>query len=870
MIKRIPLFAVVLLVATLTACKVDRATRQFAHGKIPKGHVLLDTVTVTGKKGVTPYQASATCYFDLVHTKLNMSFDIPKSLAFGKAEVTVHPHFYPQNHLVLDAKGMDIHEVALLSSGKHIPLSYNYNDSLHLDITLDKTYTKEENLTVFIDYTSKPNEYHEDASSAITDRKGLYFIDPLDTDPSKPTELWSQGEVQCSSVWFPTLDQPNQRMTQEINLRVLNKYKTLSNGLLINSVDNGDGTRTDQWKQDKTAPPYLTMIAFADFPVVKDTWRGKEVSYYIEPEYEPYARDIFGRTPEMMEFYSNLLGVPYQWDKYSQFVARDYVSGAMENASATVLYEGLFQTHRELIDRDNENIIAHELFHHWFGDLVTCESWSNLPLNESFADYGEVLWEEHAHGPEAGAQKHMEDMRSYFREAESKQVDLVRFYYDDPDEMFDRHSYEKGGCVLHMLRHYLGDEAFFAGLKKYLTENSFQSAEVPQLRIAMEKVSGQDLNWFFNQWFYNSGHPLLDFKYSYANDTLTIDVTQSTSKEGIKMFRLPMKIDIYSASGIITKDIVIDKGKQQFRYALKEKPLLVNADADKITLAKISENKSTAEYIYQYNHGKLYRDRYESVEYLVKHQKEGEEVQNVLIEGLHDKNWHIRRMITNKISYSYKSPATLTENLREIAKSDPKSLVRADAISTLSKLKNKEDLSIFERGLKDSSYSVLGASISAISDIDSNSGLSLARQYKSEKTYALVNEIADVLAMHGTSSDQDFFEDKVKTGTDFVRYQMLYHYANFLSRMGKAEFDIALPTYRKVAIDKEDEIMSMTAQASLRRLKKNYELRRKAIDTELKDVAKGDLAALNRLEEKAKFYDDASRRIGNLLEEAGK
>jgi aminopeptidase N len=749
-------------------------------------------------------------------------------------------------------------------------LNYDYHDTLHLDIALDRPYTREENLTVFIDYTSRPNEYHEAGSSAITDRKGLYFIDPLDTDPNKPTELWSQGEVQCSSVWFPTIDQPNQRMTQEIFLRVPSKYKTLSNGLLINSVENNDGTRTDQWKQDKTAPPYLTMIAFADFPVVKDSWRGKDVSYYIEPEYAPYARDIFGRTPDMMEYFSNLLGVAYPWDKYSQFVARDYVSGAMENTSATILFEGMFETHKELIDRDNENIIAHELFHHWFGDLVTCESWSNLPLNESFANYSEVLWEEHAHGKEAAAQKNLEDMRAYFREAEGKQVDLVRFYYDDPDEMFDRHSYEKGGCILHMLRNYLGDEAFFAGLKKYLSDNAFHSAEVPQLRIALEEVSGQDLNWFFNQWFYGSGHPILDFKYSYNSDTLLIDVTQVSSKEGGKLFRLPMKIDIYTASGIISKEVVIDKNKQQFKYALKEKPLLVNADADKITLARIIENKSTAEYIYQYNHGKLYRDRLEAIEYLNKHQKEGDEVLSTLIEALRDKNWHIRRIIVNKISYSYKSPANLTEILRELAQSDPKSLVRADAISTLSKLNNKEDLRIYERGLNDSSYSVLGASISAINDLDSARGLSLARQYKAERTYSLVNEIADVLAMHGNSSDQDFFEDKIKTGTDFIRYQMLYHYANFLSRMGKQEFDKAIVTYRKVALDKEDQIMSMTAQASLRRLKKSYEQRRKAIDNELKDVGKGDLAALNRLEDKAKFYEDAVRRIGNLLEEAAK
>ena len=184
-------------------------------------------------------------------------------------------------------------------------------------------------------------------------------------------------------------------MTQEIKITVGSRYVTLSNGLLLSSKPNGDGTRTDYWKQTLPHAPYLAMMAIGEFAVVKDKWKGIDVDYYVEPAYEPHAKAIFGETPAMLDYYSDVLKLPYAWEKYSQVVVRDYVSGDMENTTATIHGEFLHRTDRELLDGDNERIIAHELFHHWFGDLVTCESWSNLPLNESFATYGEYMWLEH-------------------------------------------------------------------------------------------------------------------------------------------------------------------------------------------------------------------------------------------------------------------------------------------------------------------------------------------------------------------------------------------------------------------------------------------------------------------------------------------
>ncbi|WP_262920674.1 M1 family metallopeptidase [Hymenobacter sp. 5516J-16] len=329
-----------------------------------------------------PVQPAATILHDLVDTKLDVRFDWAKQWLLGTATLTLHPHFYPQNQLVLDAKGFDVKSVELLNGVKKgRDLKYSY-DKKKLTITLDRQYPRTEQYQVRIQYVAKPNELPKGGSEAITEDKGLYFINPLGTNKDKPRQVWTQGETEGSSCWFPTIDKPNQRMTQEISLTVENGFKTLSNGLLVSSRRNSDGTRTDVWKQNLPHAPYLTMLAAGNFAVVTDTWRGKPIEYYVDPPYQYTAKQVFGNTPEMLDFFSKKLGVDYPWEKYAQVAVHDFVSGAMENTSASTFQQQLVQFNsRELADisYEPESVIAHELFHQWFGDYVTTESWSNLP-----------------------------------------------------------------------------------------------------------------------------------------------------------------------------------------------------------------------------------------------------------------------------------------------------------------------------------------------------------------------------------------------------------------------------------------------------------------------------------------------------------
>ncbi|TAL80672.1 MAG: M1 family peptidase, partial [Bacteroidetes bacterium] len=672
------------------------------------------------------YRASAAKINDLVHTKLSVSFDFSKSWMYGKAWITLHPHFYPADSLNLDAKYMRINEVSMLKGDKLIPLEYRY-DSLNLHITLDKTYKGGENYTLFINYIAKPNDIKAKGSAAISSAKGLYFINPLGKDKNKPTQIWTQGETESNSGWFPTIDKPNQKTTDEISITVPDKYLTLSNGLMVGHRKNKDGTRTDTWKMDLPHAPYLMMLAVGEYSIIKDSYKGKEVNYYVEKEYAPVARKIFGLTPEMISFFSKITGVNYPWPKYSQVVVRDYISGAMENTTATVHGSFAQQDARQLIDGNNwEDVIAHELFHMWFGDYVTTESWSNLTLNESFADLSETLWEEYKNGEDAGDEHNYNSMQNYlFSRSEKKE--LVRFYYNDKEDMFDVVSYQKGGRILNMLRNYVVDSAFYRSMNLYLNNRKFNSAEAHDLRLAFEDITGQDLNWFWNQWFYGSGHPKLDISYDYDAAGKIAKVYIKQTQEG-KIFRLPVAIDLYQNTEKKRYNVWLEHQVDTFAFSSASAPDLINFDGDKVLLCQKTDKKTMDNYIFQYKNAGLYVDRREAVEYAAKKLKEDPKAFEILKTALKDKYHGLRlytlQMLENRNDSAMKAVEPI---IVEMAKNDQNPLVRAGAIEILGKFKNEKYKPFFIQSISDSSYSIGGRALLALNALDSVAALDKAR-----------------------------------------------------------------------------------------------------------------------------------------------
>ncbi len=696
------------------------------------------------------YRASSTKINDLVHTKLDVKFDYNNSWLIGKEWLTLKPHFYPTDSLTLDAKGMDIKEVSMMNGASKSKLKYDY-DGWQLKIKLGKTYKGGENYTIYIDYIAKPNDVKQQGSAAITSAKGLYFINPKGEEKDKPTQIWTQGETEANSCWMPTIDKPNQKTTDEIYMTVPDKYVTLSNGLLISKKKNADGTRTDYWKMDLPHAPYLFFMGVGDYAIIKDSYKGKEVSYYVEKDQAPYARGVFGTTPEMIKFYADKLGVDYPWQKYAQIVGRDYVSGAMENTTSTLHQESAYQNNRELADRNSwETVICHELFHQWFGDLVTAESWSNITVNESMADYSETLWMEYKHGKDAGDEENQNGLTAYLSNPGDAKKNLVRFQYADKEDVFDLVSYQKGGRVHHMLRNYVGDDAYFKGLNNYLTTNKFKPGESQQMRLAFEDVTGQDLNWFWNQWFMGSGHPIVKIDYLYDDAAGKANVIIEQTQKTDKVFRLPIAIDVYSGAVKTRYKVWVENKIDTFTFNYTVRPSLINVDADKVMLWAKTDNKTADNFIKQWQSAPLWLDRKEALDYFAK------KGMKELAEGLKDKYANLRRYTLDKLTTSkFANDAEIVKAVEAVANTEKDKRAKASAIKFLANTKDPKYLSVFKANVTDSSYSVAGAALNGINDLDPTAAYTLAKQYGKDAKGALADVARGVIMANGTEADFD-------------------------------------------------------------------------------------------------------------------
>ncbi len=726
---------------------------------------------------------------NLVHTKLEVKPDFSKSYLYGKAWLTLRPHFYATGSLTLDAKGMEFKRIALVKGSQQLPLKYQYDD-WQVRINLDKTYKANESYTIYIDYIAKPDEFEEKyAHGAMLGIKGMYFINPKGEEKDKPTQIWTQGETESSSAWFPTIDKTNQKSTQELTVTVESKYVTLSNGKLVSQKKNADGTRSDYWKMDLPHAPYLFFLGVGEYAITKDSWRGKEVNYYVEKEYAPVAKKIFGHTPEMMSFFSRITGVDFPWAKYSQITGRDYVAGAMENTTATIHQESAQQDARELVDGNRwEGTIAHELFHQWFGDYVTTESWSNLTLNESFADYSQTLWDEYKYGKDAGDAENYQGMQGYLMSG-SENKNLVRFHYKDREDMFDAVSYQKGGRILHMLRNYIGDSAFFKSMNVYLTTNKFKSAEAHQWRMAVEEVTGRDLNWYFNQWYYGSGHPTVDIDYNYDDVAGKVNVIIKQTQKSGKLFTLPLVIDVYTGAEKTRHSIWVKNATDTFSFSYTKRPDLVNVDADKIMLWNKKDNKTLDNYIHQYKYAGNYIDRREAIEFASKKMDDPKAVE-LIRTALNDRYHGLRNFAVSKADLKREAVKNGFEPvLLTLAKTDKYSTVKANAIQKLGDYEKPEYAGLFKAAINDSSYTVAGNALEALSRVDPAASATMVKQLADTPMKGVLQEVVmnEILKSGDESMADKIIGDFAKMPLSQSKFQALNGLSTYLAAIKNPE-----------------------------------------------------------------------------------
>ncbi len=857
----------------LGACGVHQGNQEEAYadstGEVVE-EVIVEVVEEIPERGV--YHPSETILTDLIHTKLEVNFNWPESRMNGIATITAKPHFYASDQVIFDAKGMDINSVKVAEK----ELKYTYEND-YLTIELGKTYTMNDKFTVVIDYVAKPEERESEGSMAISEAKGLYFINPERDPNGKMPQIWTQGETEASSVWFPTIDAPNAKTTQEIFITVEDKYQTLSNGKLVSSKKLPNGKRVDHWKQDQPHAPYLFMMGVGEFKVVKDFYERPDgskmpVNYYVEPEWESSAKAIFGETPKMIDFFSKRLGVEYPWDKYHQIVVRDYVSGAMENTGAVVFGDFVYANERELLDGNSSSIIAHELFHHWFGDLVTCESWSNLPLNESFANYSQYLWDEHRYGIDEADYHADSEADGYYQSASMQgHHDLIWYDYNDKEQMFDGHSYNKGGRILHMLRNYLGDDAFFAGLNKYLTDNKYKAAEFHHLRLAFEEVSGEDLNWFFDQWFLGSGHPVLKFRQDLdsATSELIVTVTQEQDFELSPVYKLPFQIAYFDNDGKHIEDVVLDEVEETFRFPLKGELKSIIYDYQQMLLAKKSEKKTREQYIHQYYNGERYFARRDGLLNGCKDRSQAG--QQLILDALKDPFWDIRLLAIGKVGRLKEENETKgIELLKEMIVNDPKSSVRSAALNRLGKELEEEELRTIyvERIKTDPSYSVVSSSLRYLAKIDTAQAIGLAENLEKERSSKMISGVAQLYASHSGPEKYDFIAEALSGNIvqGFDKLGLLGAFTQYIRRQDPELIDKAFEVY----MDQSENggfYMTLFMPQNLSFLVQHFDSEIGDLEAEIAEhEANNDVALADQARRKVKAYEELKEKYGVLIQ----
>ncbi len=731
-----------------------------------------DRLRAAGDITLPLYRATPERNADILHTSLQLQFEWATETVIGKAELTFTPFFYPIDTLVLDAKGLDIQSV---SFGTSSPVAFAHRSN-QLFIPLPQKATRDDTLTVAINYHARPTA--SGGSAAITSNQGLFFINPRGEETGKPRQIWTQGETEWNSRWYPTIDAPNERFTQTISLRVDTIFTTLSNGVKTQVENHDDGTRTDTWTLDRPHAPYLTMIAVGEWAVIEDEWQGIPLGYYVEPAYAKDARAIFAHTGDMLEFFSDTLGMPFPWPVYNQVVVRDYVSGAMENTTAVVFGDFVQRHTRELIDQSNDGIVAHELMHHWFGNLVTCESWAHLTLNEGFASYAEYLWLEHREGREAADYFLRTERLTYLSGFDFHP--LIHYQYEDAEDMFDAHSYNKGAAVLHMLRHQLGDAAFFTGLKRYLRLNADQPVEVDDLRQALEAASGLDLRVFFEQWFLSSGHPMVGVQHDWdpATGAVTLTLEQKQNPDRMPaVFYLPITVEIWVDDKPGRHTIVMDRRQQTFTITgITRAPQLVLVDPDRYLLAEWSHQRPVESYADQYRLATNVMNRMDAVNYLIEY--EVPLTNDILREALDDSFWAIRARAAELVSWQ-----DHTEQLRELALNDSHSSVRAEALLRLTEGEADDLVPLATRILeRDSAYRVMGAALEVLSDQDPDRAIMVAKSLENESTADLLLSLAHIYAQSEDPVHLPFFakaSDRVEQELAFYFFEYYQELARF-------------------------------------------------------------------------------------------
>jgi aminopeptidase N len=647
-----------------------------------------------------PYARSRD--YDLQNVKTHLWFDTDQRKVRGEVTHTIAMLRDDVAQIQFDSVELKIAAVTL--DGKSAKFS---TTDTALIVPLPSPSRRGEHHEVFIRYDGQP-------------KKGLYFVLPDKNYPNRPKEVWTQGEAEDTRYYIPIYDYPNARTTSEMILTVPGTWLTISNGKLVGVKDEPDGSKTWDWKQSEPLSTYLITAVAGEFVEKKDTWRGIPVRYVVPRGQEDTIDSTFSRTRQMLDLFSDKLGVPYPWAQYAQSSVNDFVEGGMENTSATTL------TTRGLVApglapelrRGSDDLDSHELAHQWFGDLVTCKDWANIWLNEGFATYFEHYWAEQRYGADEAAYEFWRDQAGWFRQKRLYGVPIVTRNFEDSIE-YAGNVYDKGGWVLKMLRTKLGDEDFFRGLHYYLETNRGQNVVTADLEKAIDHSTATNVDHFFHQWIWRAGAPKFEVGYTYdgAAHQVKLNVKQTQKVEGmVDLFDMPVEIEIATASGRKTSTIQVSKSEETFTLRADSTPQMVLFDKGDNILKTLEFKKDAAALIYQLQNAETVPDRADAAVALGAIKDNPDVVAALSNAAQHDPFWGVRAeslKALGKIGGSAAEKQILT------SVNDPKPWVRQVAVQELGGFTDDASLGsqLTAIATNDNAYRVRAAALNALGKI---------------------------------------------------------------------------------------------------------------------------------------------------------
>lgn len=660
-----------------------------------------------------PLQYERSRDYDAKHYRIALTFDLDKKYFEGENRITLTPLRDDFKECLLDAEEL---VVTAVTNSENMPLQFTQTDKLII-VHLSKAYEYGETVTFTV-------KYH-----ATDPKVGLFFDEESPTNPIMvSTVSWPDR----ARHWFPSYDFPHDKVTNEMIITVKNKYKVLSNGKLVSvKEDKKNGTKTYHWSQELPHSTYLFMLAIGPFAVIEDSLGSLPVTYWVYEKDVEDAKWIFKKTPHMIDYFNRLFGYEYPWAQYAQ-VTSPRMGGGAENTAATVLGQGVIHDKRAEQDFSWERIIAHEVAHQWWGDLITLRTWSQTWLNESFGTYSDYLYTRHDKGEDEGAYDLLRKKNRYLQEAHTRYIRPVVFdRYNRPEDNFDSHTYPKGAAVLHMLRFVMGDKPFFRTLKHFLHKHEFQAVDTHDFMTAIKDVTGQNLDWFFEQFIFKPGHPFFKISYTWDEQSQKIKLkvvqTQDTS-QGIPIYTIPVIIGITTPEKKISEKVWIKHKEQAFEFPVDKKPLLVRFDEGNYLLKEWTFKKKLEELLYQ--------------------------LKNDDVIG--------RSWAASELAEFQDDPMAM-RGLKDRAQNDEFWAVRRSAIETLGTLKKKEHLSLFKETCEDKNSKVRVAALGILGNYEEPELVSLfKKQFIEDDSYLAQAEALRAIGKCGDRSHLSFLKEAAK------------------------------------------------------------------------------------------------------------